>query len=267
VTTSAGPNLLEARDVVKHFGAPGKLTGPRRAIRAVDGVSLDVKAGEILAIVGESGSGKTTLSRCLLGLERPTSGSILFDGEPVGRVRGASGRRFRRQVQAVFQDPLSSLDPRWPARRLIREALDCLNIGSRADREATVDQQLTLVGLPPAIASRRPAAMSGGQRQRVAIAAALACRPRLLIADEPVTALDVSAQAQILNLLSRLREELGLAILLISHDLAVVGHISDRAAVMYRGRIVESGRIAALLANPRHSYSKELVAAIPTIDG
>jgi ABC-type glutathione transport system ATPase component len=261
VTASAAPALLEANGLVKHFRAATALRGTSRVIRAVDGVSLHVDAGEVLSVVGESGSGKTTLSRCLLGLEQPTAGSILVGGKPVTRLRGASAREFRRQVQAVFQEPLSSLDPRWTAARTIREALDCLDIGSRAERGAMVARQLEMVGLP-AIAGRRPAAMSGGQRQRVAIAAALACGPRLLIADEPVTALDVSAQAQVINLLSRLREELGLAIILVTHNLAVAAHISDRIAVMHRGRIVETGRASKVLAEPEHPYTRELLAAV-----
>jgi ABC-type glutathione transport system ATPase component len=261
--TADETRLLEAGELVKHFRVAGRPGGSRRLVRAVDDVSLHIGPGEVLAIVGESGSGKTTLSRCLLGLEQPTGGWIRFGGQPVPRRGTAAGRRFCRQVQAVFQDPRSSLDPRWTARRTIREALDCLSIGPRAERDAVAAAQLDLVGLPAAIAGRRPAAMSVGQRQRVAIAAAIACGPRLLIADEPTSALDVSAQGQVLNLLSRLRDQLGLAILLVTHDLAVAGHLSDRVAVMHRGKIVETGRTREVLADPKDPYTQELLAAIP----
>lgn len=252
--------ILEGRHLSKVY-RPRTRGVSRRPVPALDDVSVEVAAGEVVAIVGESGSGKTTLTRCLLGIERASSGVVLLDGEQVGECRD---KNFHRHVQAVFQDPFSSLDPRWPVRDTIRESLDYLGIGDcRRQRDEIVNQQLIRVGLPRSIADRRPAMLSGGQRQRVAIAAALACGPRLLIADEPVTALDVSVQAQILNLINDLREELNLAVLLISHDLSVVGHLSDRVIVLRQGRMVESGPTSEILSEPRHTYTKELLSAIP----
>lgn len=230
-------------------------------------VSLTVDAGEVLAVVGESGSGKTTLARCLLGIDRPTSGQITFDGREVTGARGSTRNWFCRRVQGVFQDPYSSLDPRWTIRRSIREALDCLGIGTRAERDARVAELLARVGLSTTLAERRPAALSGGQRQRATIAAALACEPRLLVADEPVTALDVPIQAQILNLLSELRKDLDLAIVLISHDLSVVGHVSDRVMVMHKGQVVEKGTTDEVFDHPQHPYTTTLLAAVPGVDG
>jgi ABC-type glutathione transport system ATPase component len=242
-----------------------RVQGRARATRAVDGVSFHLDTGETLAIVGESGCGKTTLARCLLGIDQPTSGSILFDGKPV-MDRGRRARAYRcRHLQGIFQDPYLSLDPRWTVRRSVREILDCQHIGSRPEREASVEDLLVRVGLSAGAADRRPSALSGGQRQRAAIAAALACGPRLLIADEPVTALDMSVQAQILNLLSEMQRELRLAILLISHDLSVVRHASDRIAVMHRGRIVELASSAEILESPRHSHTQSLLAAMPKL--
>ncbi|MGH3381312.1 MAG: ABC transporter ATP-binding protein [Actinoallomurus sp.] len=253
--------LMETDRLTRHFRSR-RILGGGSVTRAVDGVSLRIAAGEIVAVVGESGSGKSSLVRCLLGIDQPTGGTILFDGQPLTSLRGTTAvRGFHRQVQAVFQDPFSSLDPRWPIGRTVREALDCLDIGSRGDRDRVVLETLREVGLPESMADRRPALMSGGQHQRVAIAAALAGRPRLLIADEPVTALDASVQAQILNLLSDLRQRRDLAILLVSHDLAVVEHVSDRVAVMHRGRVVETGRVEDVLGDAKHPYTRTLVEA------
>jgi ABC-type glutathione transport system ATPase component len=251
--------LLEVRGLVKHFGR-------RSAVRAVDGVDLAVHRGEVVSLVGESGSGKTTLARCVLGLERPDRGSVLFDGVDVTRARGDRRRRFRAGVQPVFQDPYSSLDPRWTIARSVREALDAQGIGDSAEREHRVIEALERVGLPVRMAQRRPRELSGGQRQRACIAAALAAEPRLLVADEPVTALDVSVQAQVLNLLHELRRDLGLAILLVAHDLGVVAHISDRVAVMYLGRIVETGSKEAVFDAPQHPYTQALLAASPSVE-
>jgi len=257
--------LLRVDGLVKTFPAGSSLIN-RQVVQAVSGVDLEVQPGEVLAIVGESGSGKSTLGRCLLRLLKPTAGRITFDGQDITTASGSRLRAFRRQAQPVFQDPYSSLDPRWPVGRTIREALDAYAIGSSHDRERRVDDLLDLVGLPRSLRSRRPQSLSGGQRQRVAIAAALALDPRLIVADEPVSALDVSVQAQILNLFVRLRELLGLTIVFIAHDLAVVEHLADRVAVMYLGRIVEVGPTRDVFTAPTHPYTEALLAAIPHPD-
>ena len=269
MTTAARPadgTLLEVRDLVKHFSLRRGLFGSPAVVHALDGVSLTVAPGELVAIVGESGSGKTTLARCVLGLTSPTAGSILLHGEDVTAFRGRRLRDFRRRVQPVFQDPHASLDPRWSIARTVREPLDAYRIGSPAEREARVLALLDRVGLSARMAPRRPHELSGGQRQRVGIAAALALDPELIVADEPVSALDASVQAQILNLLSELQRDLGIAILLITHNLAVVEHVCDRAVVLYLGRIAEEGPIEDLFGDPEHPYTQGLMAAIPYPD-
>ena len=258
--------LLEVRDLVKEFPIRHSLRGHATVVHALDGVSLTIAPGEAVAVVGESGSGKTTLARCILGLTPPTGGSIVLDGADVPRGDSAALRAFRRQVQPVFQDPYASLDPRWSVARTIREPLDSYAIGSGTERDQRVTNLLDLVGLSARMAPRRPHELSGGQRQRVGIAAALALEPRLIVADEPTSALDVSVQAQILNLLSGLQHELGIAILLITHNLAVVEHICDRALVMYLGRLVETASVPDLFAQPRHPYTDALIATIPYPD-
>ncbi len=258
--------LLEVRGLVKHFPAERGLLGGRAVVHAIDGVDLDVRPGEVLAVVGESGSGKSTLARCVLRLVEPTAGTIAFDGEDVTRIRGARLARFRQRVQPVFQDPFSSLDPRWRVGRSVREALDAFGIGTRDEREARVHDLLDRVGLSPVLAARRPHELSGGQRQRVGIAAALAPAPDLIVADEPVSSLDVSVQAQVLNLLAELQRDLGLAIVFVAHDLAVVEHLSHRVAVMYLGKVVELGSTEQVFRRPRHPYTKALLDAIPYPD-
>lgn len=258
--------LLEVRNLVKHFPLRRGPFGAPASVHALDGVSLAIAPGELFAIVGESGSGKTTLARCILGLTTPTRGSILLHGEDVTSFRGGRLRAFRRRVQPVFQDPYASLDPRWSVARTIREPLDAHRIGTTAEREARVVRLLDRVGLPSRSAQRRPHELSGGQCQRVGIAAALALDPELIVADEPVSALDVSVQAQILNLLSELQRDLGIAIVLITHNLAVVEHVCDRAAVLYLGHVAEEGRIDELFRDPEHPYTQALMAAIPYPD-
>jgi len=258
--------LLEARQIVKHFPVRQRLFGQPDVVHALDGVDLAVAPGELVALVGESGSGKTTLARCVLGLTRPTAGSILLDGSQVSWSDKAALRAFRRRVQPVFQDPFASLDPRWSIAQTIREPLDAYGIGSPKERDTRVSELLDRVGLPGRFASRRPHELSGGQRQRVGIAAALALGPDLIVADEPVSALDVSVQAQILNLLSELNESLGVAIMLITHDLAIVEHICDRAVVLYLGRVAEEGPVDQLFGDPEHPYTRALMAAIPYPD-
>jgi oligopeptide/dipeptide ABC transporter ATP-binding protein len=256
--------ILRVRGLVKRFHAGG-MRG-RSVVHAVEGVDLDVGRAEVLALVGESGSGKSTLARCVLRLVDVTSGSVVFEGDDVTHAVGTRLTRFRTAVQPVFQDPYSALDPRWTIGRSIREALDAFGIGSEDDRRARVAQLLDRVGLPASVAGRHPHELSGGQRQRVGIAAALAPNPRLIVADEPVSALDVSVQAQVLNLMAELQADLGLSILFVAHDLAVVRHISHRVAVMYLGRVVETGPTETVFRDPRHPYTQALIDAIPHPD-
>jgi oligopeptide/dipeptide ABC transporter ATP-binding protein len=256
--------ILEVRGLVKRFHAGGMRS--RAVVHAVEGVDLEIGRGEVLAVVGESGSGKSTLARCVLRLLDATGGRIVFEGEDVTHVGGRDLARFRTAVQPVFQDPYSSLDPRWTVGRSIREALDAFDIGTEQDRRRRVGDLLERVGLPASVAGRHPHQLSGGQRQRVGIAAALAPNPRLIVADEPVSALDVSVQAQVLNLIAELQRDLGVSILFVAHDLAVVHHLSHRVAVMYLGRIVETGPTDTVFRDPRHPYTRALMDAIPHPD-
>ena len=263
--------LLEARDLVKHFpvrrGLLGSLRGrPERFVHAVDGVSFEVDVGETLAIVGESGSGKTTLGRLILGLLEPTSGQIFFDGEDVTRCSRQERFRLRREIQVVFQDPYSSLDPRQTVERIIREPLDIHDVGTPAERRKRVLELMERVRLAPQYGKRYPHELSGGQRQRVSIATALALAPRLIVADEPVSALDVSVQAQILDLLDELQRETQIAYVFISHDLGVVDQVSDRVAVMYLGKILETGPVDRIFERPEQPYTRALLSAIPPAD-
>jgi oligopeptide/dipeptide ABC transporter ATP-binding protein len=252
------PPILEIDGLVQRVGAG------RGAVTAVDGVSLQISAGTTLGLVGESGSGKTSLANAILRITRPTGGHIRFSGEDVATLSGDRLRRFRREVQMVFQDPYSSLDPRMTVGEIVAEPLQVHRLGTRMERPKRVVELLALVHLPPEAAHRYPGQLSGGQRQRVGIARALALKPRLLICDEPVSALDVSVQAQVLNLLKGLRRQLDLACLFISHDLAVVRFVADRIAVMYLGRIVEIGPKKEVLLNSRHPYTRALLSAVPT---
>jgi peptide/nickel transport system ATP-binding protein/oligopeptide transport system ATP-binding protein len=251
--------LLEAHGLEKRY----RSRDGRGSVRAVDGVSLTLAAGETLGIVGESGCGKSTLGRLLLRLIEPDAGSVCFDGEDLTSLDAARMRSRRRDMQMVFQDPYASLDPRMTVRRLITEPLDIHGLGTRSERRRKVLELLDLVGLDPAAASRYPHEFSGGQRQRIGIARALALEPRLVVLDEPVSALDVSIQSQILNLLSDLKSRLKLAYILISHDLSVIAHMCDRVAVMYLGRIVELGLSEDVFSTPRHPYTQALLAAMP----
>jgi peptide/nickel transport system ATP-binding protein len=254
--------LLRLDAITKDFALPTGLVG-RRSHRAVDEVSLTVHRGQTLALVGESGSGKTTVLRIAMRLETATAGRVIFDGQDITETGWRALRPLRQRFQLVHQNPFASLDPRFTVRDLIGEPLDSFGVGSRAARSTEVSELLDRVALPQSFLKRRPAELSGGQRQRVAIARALALRPDLVLLDEPVSALDVSVQAQILDLLAELQRDLGLAYLLISHDLAVVAEISHRVAVMAAGRIVEHGHTAQVFAAPQHAITRELIAAIP----
>jgi oligopeptide/dipeptide ABC transporter ATP-binding protein len=255
--------LLELRDVVKHFPVRDALGRRAGAVHAVDGVSLSVAEGEVLAIVGESGCGKSTLGRVMLRLIEPDSGSVRFAGEDLANLSPSALRARRRDMQIIFQDPFGSLDPRMTVAQAIAEPLRLHRVVPRAEEPARVAELLTRVGLRPENAGRWPHEFSGGQRQRIAIARALASNPRLIIGDEPVSALDVSVQAQVINLLRDLIRDLRLTFVLVSHDLGVVRHVADRVAVMYLGRIVEEGPAEEVLGAPRHPYTRALVAAMP----
>ncbi|MFG5380239.1 ABC transporter ATP-binding protein [Yoonia sp. R2-816] len=259
--------ILEAQGLKKHFQTGGGLFAKKGSVRAVDGVSLSITSGETFAIVGESGCGKSTLARLLARLLDPTAGDVIFDGKAVTQARGHALSDLRRDVQFIFQDPFSSLNPRMSVGRLVAEPLEVHAPDlSKQDRRAKVSELLKQVGLQPEHADRYPHEFSGGQRQRIGIARALASGPRLIIGDEPVSALDVSVQAQVVNLLSDLGRDLGLTLILIAHDLAVIRHMSDRVAVMYLGKIVEQGTTDALFDTPRHPYTRALLDAIPDPD-
>ncbi|MDH5420194.1 MAG: dipeptide ABC transporter ATP-binding protein [Acidimicrobiia bacterium] len=260
-------NLVEIRDLVKQFPVKGGLLHRQVAtVNAVAGVDLDIRRGETLGLVGESGCGKTTLARILVRLLEPTSGSIQFDDQDISHLRGNALKPFRKRVQIVFQDPYSSLDPRTQVGESISEGLRIHGVSDKDERHERVKAMLELVGLQPGHTGRYPHEFSGGQRQRIGIARALILKPDLVVADEPVSALDVSVQAQVLNLLKEIQGELGLTLLFVAHNLAVVEHISDRVAVMYLGRIVELTDRDTLYRNPLHPYTEALLSAIPIPD-
>jgi peptide/nickel transport system ATP-binding protein len=262
ITPAAAPPgpLLDVRNVYRHFPGAGGV------VRALDGVSLTIAPGDTLGLVGESGCGKSTLGRVSLGLERVDEGAVLIDDTDLTAISKRKLRLLRKRIQMVFQDPISSLNPRMTIGRIIAEPLDELQVDDRSSRSARVRELLDLVGLSASFVSRYPTQLSGGQAQRVAIARALAVRPSLLVADEAVSALDVSVGAQILNLFADLRAEFRLSYLFISHDLGVVEHVSDRVAVMYLGKIMEHGSSQDIFRRPQHPYTVALLSATPTAD-
>jgi ABC-type oligopeptide transport system ATPase subunit len=256
--------LLEGRDLHRHFGGGRRWFGGKKPVnRAVDGVSVAVERGRTLGVVGESGCGKSTLARMLVGLLEPTSGSITLEGKPVLGLKGEDKLDFHRKVQMVFQDPLSSLNPRKTVRQILEGPLQALLDMSKGERADRVEELMRIVSLRPEFVDRYPHEFSGGQCQRIGIARALAPNARLVVLDEPVSALDVSVQAQVLNLLRDLQQGLGLTYVFISHDLAVVEALSDRVMVMYFGKVVEDAERKALFARPQHDYTKVLLAAVP----
>jgi oligopeptide transport system ATP-binding protein len=258
--------LVEVSHLVKHFVRGGGLLARSTVVKAVDDVSLSVEEGETFGLVGESGSGKTTTGRCILRLVEPTSGSVMFRGEDVLTFSRSRLREARRNMQIVFQDPYSSLNPRMRAGQIVEEPLIIHRLGARAARRDRVAELFHLVGLDPAHLDRYPHQFSGGQRQRIGLARALALNPSFLILDEPVSALDVSVQAQVVNLLMDLQQKLRLTYLFIAHDLRLVEHICNRVAVMYLGKIVEVGPTASLFDSPQHPYTQALLSAIPVPD-
>ena len=261
---SGQDHLLRVVDLRKYFPVRrGIFRSGRFEIRAVDGVSFHIDEKEIYALVGESGSGKSTIGRTILRLEEPTAGRVIFRGTDLTPLSEREMRPFRREMQIIFQDPFGSLNPRLTARRALVEALVVHRIVERDKADERAEELLEVVGIDPADSDRYPHEFSGGQRQRVCIARSLAISPRFLVADEPVSSLDVSIQAQIINLLFDLRERLGLTLLLITHNLALVRHAADRVGVLYLGRIVEEGRVEDLFGNPMHPYTKALLSATP----
>jgi oligopeptide transport system ATP-binding protein len=264
--STAGAPIVDVRHLVKEFPARGQWLRKRPGVRAVDDVSFAIAPGETFGLVGESGCGKTTTGRCVLRLIEPTSGEIRFKDMDVRALSAAELRRARRHFQIVFQDPYSSLNPRMRVGAIVLEPLEIHRIGTRHERQAKVQQLFELVGLDSSAMSKYPHEFSGGQRQRIGLARALALEPSLVVCDEPVSALDVSVQAQVVNLLLDLQTRLGLTYLFIAHDLRLVRQICDRVAVMYRGRIVELAPAEQIFVAPAHSYTKALLSAIPRLE-
>jgi oligopeptide/dipeptide ABC transporter ATP-binding protein len=265
--SAADPDIpiISTVNVSRYFSVGHGRVGSRPVLKAIDDVSLEIRRGQTLALVGETGSGKTTFGRLLLGLSSPTSGDIMYEGESIVGARGDRAKAVRRNVQGVFQDPYSSLNPTMTVGQSLAEVLKVHKVGDRSQRSDLVAELLKTVGLSPAQAARRPQAFSGGERQRVGIARALAARPEVVIADEPLSALDVSIQAQVLNLLISLQEERGLTYLFVTHDLDVAKHISQRTAVLYLGRVVEYAPTAEIFSEPLHPYTQALVKAAPKL--
>lgn len=268
VQSASSRPLMQVRDLRAYFTVSegGLFRRGLGKVRAVDGVSLELMAGETLGLVGESGSGKTTTGRCILHLMKPSHGEIIFDGRKMSTLRPDEFRTFRKRAQMIFQDPYGSLNPRMTAGALVEEPLVVHRFGTEAERRSRVRESFERVGLSVRMADRFPHEFSGGQRQRIGIARAIVGRPDFIVCDEPVSALDVSIQAQIVNLLQELQQELNLTYLFIAHDLSVVRHISDRVAVMYLGKIVETGNKTDLYAAPLHPYTKALFSAVPVPD-
>ena len=260
--------LVQVRDLKKHFPIRRGLLVQREvaAVRAVDGVTFDIFPGETLGLVGESGCGKSTTGRTMLQLYRPTGGSVIFKGQDLTRLKGAELRKARRHMQMIFQDPYASLNPRMTVGKIVEEPLEIHNIGTPQERKERVAELLNLVGFSPSFVSRYPHEFSGGQRQRIGIARALALQPEFIVLDEPISALDVSIQAQVVNLLEELQEKFNLTYLFIAHDLSMVRHISDRTAVMYLGKIVELADRDELYSHPLHPYTQALLSAVPIPD-
>jgi oligopeptide/dipeptide ABC transporter ATP-binding protein len=266
--TEVSHELVEVRNLSVHFDLRrgSFLRRSTEVVRAVDGIDLSIRRGETLGLVGESGCGKSTTGRAILQLYPPSTGSVHFDGTNLVELRGREARRFTRRMQMIFQDPYASLNPRMTVGAIVAAPLEVHGLARGAEKRERVDELLTMVGLSPHFSSRYPHEFSGGQRQRIGIARALAVSPEFIVADEPISALDVSIQAQVINLLERLQAELGLTYLFVAHDLAVVRHISNRVAVMYLGKIVELAASTTLYESPRHPYTIALLSAVPVAD-
>jgi oligopeptide/dipeptide ABC transporter ATP-binding protein len=267
-TAVASKTMLDVRDLKMYFPLTQGIIFQRTVgyVRAVDGISFSIERGKTMGLVGESGSGKTTIGRTIVRLYKPTEGQILFEGQDLAKLEGEALRQMRRKVQMIFQDPYASLNPRYTIGSLVAEPMDIYQVGSSKEIRLRTEELLRVVGLRPEYIDRYPHEFSGGQRQRIAVARALAINPELVIADEPVSALDVSIRAQVLNLLQALQQQFNLTYLFVSHDLSVVRHVADRIAVMYLGKIVELADREELYASPKHPYTKALLSAVPIPD-